>query len=244
MLKFAFNLIDDGLVGQQVFAGEATRLAYATRRGRRGARRVPGEARPRLVAVPVPLLVRSLLALPADPSALLEPLARALDGTGPAVLPLPSDAAAARSVLAAGRPDEPLEDDRVALVVPTSGSTGEPKAVLLTAAALRASAAATRALLGGPGRWLSAIPATHIGGLQVLVRSLLAGTTPVVLRDSFTAATAALGPGRTLRLARPDPAPAPAGHATATRCARTTRCCSAAPPRPRRCWPRRRTYAS
>ncbi len=30
MLKFSFNLIDDGLVGQQVFAGEATRLAYAT----------------------------------------------------------------------------------------------------------------------------------------------------------------------------------------------------------------------
>ena len=30
MLKFAFNLIDDGLVGQQLFAGEATRLAYGT----------------------------------------------------------------------------------------------------------------------------------------------------------------------------------------------------------------------
>ncbi|MEP6695873.1 MAG: 1,4-dihydroxy-2-naphthoyl-CoA synthase [Pseudonocardiales bacterium] len=30
MLKFAFNLIDDGLVGQQIFAGEATRLAYMT----------------------------------------------------------------------------------------------------------------------------------------------------------------------------------------------------------------------
>ncbi len=30
MLKFSFNLIDDGLVGQQIFAGEATRLAYAT----------------------------------------------------------------------------------------------------------------------------------------------------------------------------------------------------------------------
>jgi naphthoate synthase len=30
MLKFAFNAIDDGLVGQQVFAGEATRLAYMT----------------------------------------------------------------------------------------------------------------------------------------------------------------------------------------------------------------------
>ena len=30
MLKFSFNLIDDGLIGQQVFAGEATRLAYMT----------------------------------------------------------------------------------------------------------------------------------------------------------------------------------------------------------------------
>jgi naphthoate synthase len=30
MLKFAFNLVDDGLVGQQLFAGEATRLAYGT----------------------------------------------------------------------------------------------------------------------------------------------------------------------------------------------------------------------
>ncbi|WP_288792582.1 1,4-dihydroxy-2-naphthoyl-CoA synthase, partial [uncultured Corynebacterium sp.] len=30
MLKFAFNLVDDGLMGQQVFAGEATRLAYMT----------------------------------------------------------------------------------------------------------------------------------------------------------------------------------------------------------------------
>lgn len=30
MLKYAFNMIDDGLVGQQIFAGEATRLAYAT----------------------------------------------------------------------------------------------------------------------------------------------------------------------------------------------------------------------
>jgi naphthoate synthase len=30
MLKFAFNLADDGLAGQQIFAGEATRLAYGT----------------------------------------------------------------------------------------------------------------------------------------------------------------------------------------------------------------------
>lgn len=36
MLKFAFNLVDDGLVGQQVFAGEATRLAYASEEAQEG----------------------------------------------------------------------------------------------------------------------------------------------------------------------------------------------------------------
>jgi len=36
MLKYAFNLIDDGLVGQQLFAGEATRLAYMTNERRKG----------------------------------------------------------------------------------------------------------------------------------------------------------------------------------------------------------------
>ncbi|MCH2658063.1 MAG: 1,4-dihydroxy-2-naphthoyl-CoA synthase [Dehalococcoidia bacterium] len=36
MLKFAFNLIDDGLVGQQIFAGEATRLGYATDEAQEG----------------------------------------------------------------------------------------------------------------------------------------------------------------------------------------------------------------
>ena len=36
MLKFSFNLIDDGLVGQQVFAGEATRLAYASDEAQEG----------------------------------------------------------------------------------------------------------------------------------------------------------------------------------------------------------------
>jgi hypothetical protein len=46
MLKYAFNLLDDGLVGQQLFAGEATRLAYLTDEAVEGARRVPAEARP------------------------------------------------------------------------------------------------------------------------------------------------------------------------------------------------------
>lgn len=72
-------------------------------------------------------------------------------------------------------------DDDVALVVTTSGTTGAPKGALLTAAALRASASATYRRLGGPGRWLLAIPPYHIAGLQVLIRSLLAGSEPVEL---------------------------------------------------------------
>ena len=73
----------------------------------------------------------------------------------------------------------------------------------LSAAALRASARATEARLGGPGRWLLALPAEHVAGVQVIVRALLAGAPPVVMDlragfrpDAFAAATAALGPGR------------------------------------------------
>jgi len=36
MLKFAINLTDDGIVGQQVFGGEATRLAYMTEEAKEG----------------------------------------------------------------------------------------------------------------------------------------------------------------------------------------------------------------
>lgn len=50
--------------------------------------------------------------------------------------------------------------------------------MLLGSAALRASAGATHEHLGGPGHWLLAMPAHHIAGVQVLVRSLLAGTAP------------------------------------------------------------------
>ena len=60
-------------------------------------------------------------------------------------------------------------------VLGTSGSTGGHKWVQLSAAALGASAAATHARLGGPGRWLLALPAQHVAGVQVLVRAALAG---------------------------------------------------------------------
>ncbi|MGH8866989.1 MAG: AMP-binding protein, partial [Actinomycetes bacterium] len=110
-------------------------------------------------------------------------LAAALDGTGPAVLPLPGGGERNR-VLDALRPDEPVEDEDLAAVVPTSGSTGEPKGVLLSAAALRASAWGSLDRLGAKGdvaTWLLALPPHRVAGLQVLVRSLLAGTLPEVL---------------------------------------------------------------
>lgn len=69
----------------------------------------------------------------------------------------------------------------LAVVVGTSGSTGRPKQAMLTGAALEASARATHDALGGPGAWLLAMRAHHIAGLQILVRSLVAGVAPTVL---------------------------------------------------------------
>lgn len=93
----------------------------------------------------------------------------ALNG-GDALLPVgrPTDAAAFE-------PDLGVPDD-TAVVIGTSGSTGVPKGVLLSAAALRASATATMDRLGGPGHWLLALPVHHIAGLQVVVRGLVANT--------------------------------------------------------------------
>ncbi|MBD0293463.1 MAG: AMP-binding protein [Jiangellaceae bacterium] len=127
----------------------------------------------------------------------------ALSG-GPALLPLPADPPSVRdALLAPMRPDVAVEDagDPVALVVPTSGSTGQPKGVLLGGRALRASAARTYARLGGPGRWLLALPATHVAGLMVLVRSIVAGTEPVAidLHAGFAAKSFLAAAGRLFR---------------------------------------------
>ncbi len=123
----------------------------------------------------------------ADRSAadLVHDVASALAGTGPALAPH-----GPRGGLA----DLPTQvPDSVAAVVATSGSTGHPRGVMLDAAALLASAEATHDRLGGPGRWLLALPADHVAGLQVLVRSVLAGVEPVTAdpRDVRAVAAAA-----------------------------------------------------
>ncbi|MGW0810392.1 AMP-binding protein [Nonomuraea sp. NPDC002799] len=121
--------------------------------------------------------------------ALFTAVQAALSGDGPAVLPL-----------SPGRPGPVLEALRpthvdgaaqaggegvpadVAVVIATSGSTGAPKGVMLSATALRASAAASlrRAEASKGERWLCCLPVSHISGLQVLVRALLSESEPII----------------------------------------------------------------
>lgn len=105
---------------------------------------------------------------PADPHAMLSAFEQLLDGYA-----ADADAAAGAEL--------------IALVVGTSGSTGTPKRTALTARALAASAAATERFFGsnsdGASQWLLALPAHYIAGAQVLARSVLAGTAPVIARS-------------------------------------------------------------
>ena len=87
-------------------------------------------------------------------------------------------------------------EDPAPLSVETSGSTGTPKRVLLSRAAMRASADATHTRLGGPGQWLLNLPPSYVAGLQVLFRSVRAGTEPVVQDGPFGEAAAAMTGGR------------------------------------------------
>lgn len=114
--------------------------------------------------------------LTADVRRALAALRRMLDGEGPLLLPYgPGEGPRPK------RDAERLHLDRrlpAGVAVATSGSTGTPKRAILPTAALRASAEATHEVLGGPGRWLLALPPHHIAGLQVVLRSLLAGHEP------------------------------------------------------------------
>lgn len=89
----------------------------------------------------------------------------------------------------AAAPFHPLEGDQVQLIMATSGTTGEPKGVLLSAANLAASVAASEQRLGldGTDCWLACLPLFHIGGLSILLRCLAAGAR-VQLESGFDAA--------------------------------------------------------
>lgn len=80
---------------------------------------------------------------------------------------------------------ESVSDD-VAFVVQSSGSTGVPKLIEHSAQAAIASARASAERLGGSGQWLLALPLNYIAGLNVLVRSAVAETQPVIMNPSVT----------------------------------------------------------
>lgn len=105
-------------------------------------------------------------------SEVMADLAKALAGTGPA--------------LGFGDLKSTHVPQRVAVVVNSSGSTAAPKEVGLSATALLASARAAHRYLGADfGHfWSLLLPLTHIAGVNVLVRSLELGTTPIDLRDA------------------------------------------------------------
>ena len=122
---------------------------------------------------------------PANPQEILRAFERSLTGD------LPNSARDNQNPL--GQTEGP---ESLALVVGTSGSTGSPKQTALSVRALRASARATerffadcpssgsakqrRVVSEAPAQWLLALPAHYVAGAQVLARSVLAGTTPVV----------------------------------------------------------------
>jgi o-succinylbenzoate---CoA ligase len=125
---------------------------------------------------------------PEGPARLAAALLAALDGSGPAVAPVPTVTTTVSTdyvsaLLGALRPDDPripLESDDVAVVLATSGSTGRPRGVLLSAAQLTSMTQVVNGTDASP-QWIAALPVTSMGGLNVLVRALAAGRDVVSL---------------------------------------------------------------
>ncbi len=125
---------------------------------------------------------------PEGPARLLPALAAALDGSGPAIAPVPTVSAtvsndyvmAVLAAVLAGEDAPPLESEDVAVVMATSGSTGDPRGVLLTGPQLTSMTEAVNGR-GARPQWVAALPVTSMGGVNVLVRALAAGRVPVAV---------------------------------------------------------------
>jgi O-succinylbenzoic acid--CoA ligase len=95
-------------------------------------------------------------------------------------------------------PGAPLLDDGDALVVATSGSTGEPKVLVHTHGSLLAHARAVHERLAvdpSTDRWLATLPLNHLGGFGVVARSVLTGT-PLDVEPAFDAEVVGASPER------------------------------------------------
>ena len=121
---------------------------------------------------------------PAAVKALWSRLDAALAGEIPiALVPEESSALPGPVVTAirdALRPNEPVPEG-IALVISTSGSTGNPRGVMLAASALTSTTEQINIRAGGDPTWILAIPPTSIGGLNVMIRAHATGRRPIAV---------------------------------------------------------------
>jgi o-succinylbenzoate---CoA ligase len=127
-------------------------------------------------AAPEPVRLRIV-----QPTEVAGSLDASLSG-GPPIAPLPVDPIEQARAITMFQPARPVTEADAAVVVATSGSTGAPKGVVLSRAAIRASVEAMRTQLGGAGDWALALPTHYIAGLMVLARASLDGTRAVPVR--------------------------------------------------------------
>jgi len=116
--------------------------------------------------------------------ALWDRLNSALSGDS-VIAPIPEKSSALPGPIVAAirdavRPADPVPND-IAVVMSTSGSTGNPRGVMLTAQALTSTTRQINSRAGGDPTWVLAIPPTSIGGLNVMVRAHATGRRPIAV---------------------------------------------------------------
>jgi O-succinylbenzoic acid--CoA ligase len=109
-----------------------------------------------------------------------------LDGTSGPFAALPDNPAEAARWVEVLKTDVGVEEPDAAIVVPTSGSTGNPRAVVLSRSAILAAASASHERLGGTGTWVSALAAHYVAGLMVHVRAFVSGHPAITVDQHLT----------------------------------------------------------
>jgi o-succinylbenzoate---CoA ligase len=132
-------------------------------------------------------------------------LAESLSG-GPPIAPLPANPIDRARSITMLQPKQPVTEADAAVIVATSGSTGAPKGVVVSRAAIRASVEATHERLGGVGDWALALPPYYVAGLMVLARAYLGSTHAVPVQsdlDDLAEVAGALSARRYISLVPP-----------------------------------------